>query len=52
MLKAEPVLKDGKVTSVMTLKLVDFGLSTVIMPRQKARDPFGTMGYVSPEVLS
>ena len=51
MLKAEPSRKDGKFT-VMTLKLVDFGLSKVMLPRQSTRDPFGTMGYVSPEVLS
>lgn len=33
------------------LKLVDFGLSQILLPEQKSRDPFGTMGYVAPEVL-
>ena len=33
-------------------KLVDFGLAKIIGPKEMANDPFGTLGYVAPEVLS
>ncbi len=32
-------------------KLVDFGLSKIMGPTEKADEPFGTLGYVAPEVL-
>ena len=32
-------------------KLVDFGLSKIIGPSETATEPFGTLGYVAPEVL-
>lgn len=32
-------------------KLVDFGLAKMMAPNQKANEPFGTVGYVAPEVL-
>lgn len=32
-------------------KIVDFGLSKIIGPQEKAQEPFGTVGYVAPEVL-
>ena len=32
-------------------KLVDFGLAKMMGPTEKARDPFGTLGYVAPEIL-
>jgi len=32
-------------------KLVDFGLAKIIGPNEKAEEPFGTLGYVAPEVL-
>lgn len=32
-------------------KLVDFGLAKMIGPNEKAHEPFGTLGYVAPEVL-
>jgi len=32
-------------------KLVDFGLSKIIGPRETCSDPFGTLSYVAPEVL-
>ena len=34
-----------------TPKIVDFGLSKIIGPSETATDPFGTLGYVAPEVL-
>lgn len=33
-------------------KIVDFGLSKIIGPNETAMEPFGTLGYVAPEVLS
>ena len=32
-------------------KLVDFGLAKIIGPNEKASEPFGTLGYVAPEIL-
>jgi len=32
-------------------KIVDFGLSKIIGPTETASEPFGTLGYVAPEVL-
>ena len=32
-------------------KLTDFGLSKFMGPNLKANEPFGTLGYVAPEVL-
>jgi serine/threonine protein kinase len=32
-------------------KLVDFGLAKMMGPNEKADEPFGTVGYVAPEVL-
>jgi serine/threonine protein kinase len=32
-------------------KLVDFGLAKMIGPNETAQEPFGTLGYVAPEVL-
>jgi serine/threonine protein kinase len=32
-------------------KIVDFGLSKIIGPTETAVEPFGTLGYVAPEVL-
>lgn len=33
-------------------KLVDFGLAKMIGPNEMAEEPFGTLGYVAPEILS
>lgn len=32
-------------------KLCDFGLAKIMGPTEMATDPFGTLGYVAPEVL-
>ena len=42
-------MSDNTETSVP--KLVDFGLAKMIGPNEKALEPFGTLGYVAPEVL-
>ena len=31
--------------------IVDFGLAKIIGPTETATEPFGTLGYVAPEVL-
>lgn len=33
-------------------KIVDFGLSKMIGPDEKAKEPFGTLGYCAPEILN
>jgi serine/threonine protein kinase len=32
-------------------KIIDFGLARVLHPGETSAEPFGTLGYVSPEVL-
>lgn len=32
-------------------KIVDFGLAKIIGPTESANEPFGTLGYVAPEVI-
>ena len=49
-LKLENVMmSDNSETSIP--KLVDFGLAKMIGPNEMAIEPFGTLGYVAPEVL-
>jgi len=49
-LKLENVMmSDNSETSLP--KLVDFGLAKMIGPNELALEPFGTLGYVAPEVL-
>lgn len=43
------MMTDNSETSVP--KLVDFGLAKIIGPTEKSDEPFGTLGYVAPEVL-
>ncbi len=40
-------LEDG----VPELKVMDFGLSTIVGNGQTAHEPFGTLTYVAPEIL-
>ena len=32
-------------------KICDFGLAKIMGPNETASEPFGTMGYVAPEIL-
>ena len=49
-LKLENIMMtDTSSTSVP--KLVDFGLAKMIGPTERATEPFGTLGYVAPEIL-
>lgn len=38
-------------TENAAIKLVDFGLSKTFLPGEKCLEPYGTLGYVAPEVL-
>ena len=38
-------------TDLATPLLIDFGLARVVGPTQTTEEPFGTLGYVGPEVL-
>ena len=49
-LKLENIMmSDGTDNAVP--KIVDFGLAKIIGPSNTAMEPFGTLGYVAPEVL-
>lgn len=49
-LKLENIMmSDNSDTAVP--KIIDFGLARVIAPSQTTEEPFGTLGYVAPEVL-
>ena len=43
------MMSDSSETSVP--KMADFGLSKMIGPNEQALEPFGTLGYVAPEIL-
>lgn len=43
------MMSDNTIRSIP--KLVDFGLAKFIGANEKAYEPFGTLGYVAPEVL-
>jgi calcium-dependent protein kinase len=49
-LKLENVMMSDSTEKSMP-KLVDFGLAKIIGPSETATEPFGTLGYVAPEVL-
>lgn len=49
-LKLENVMMTNK-SENSNPKLVDFGLAKMIGPNEKADEPFGTLGYVAPEIL-
>ena len=50
-LKLENVMMTDS-TNKSVPKLVDFGLAKMIGPSEKAEEPFGTLGYVAPEILN
>ena len=49
-LKPENILMT-KNTSTADIKLIDFGLAKILGPNEFCTEPFGTIGYVAPEVL-
>lgn len=49
-LKLENIMMSDN-TEKSVPKIVDFGLAKIIGPHEKATEPFGTLGYVAPEVL-
>jgi serine/threonine protein kinase len=50
-LKLENIMMTDN-TNKSVPKLVDFGLAKMIGPSEKAEEPFGTLGYVAPEILN
>ncbi|CEM13189.1 unnamed protein product [Vitrella brassicaformis CCMP3155] len=50
-LKPENILLTDKTTDA-DIKITDFGLSTLLNPSEKLRQPCGTLAYVAPEVLT
>lgn len=50
-LKPENILMSDD-SDTASIKLVDFGLSKFLGPTQKSVEPFGTMSYAAPEILS
>ena len=49
-LKLENIMMSDR-TDFAIPKIVDFGLAKIIGPNITAQEPFGTLGYVAPEVL-
>lgn len=49
-LKPENIMM-GKKDSLSVIKIMDFGLSKIMGPQEKAADGFGTLSFVAPEVL-
>lgn len=49
-LKLENIMMSDN-TDKSVPKIVDFGLAKIIGPSESATEPFGTLGYVAPEVL-
>lgn len=33
------------------VKIIDFGLSKIIGPKESSKDPFGTIPYAAPEII-
>jgi serine/threonine protein kinase len=49
-LKLENIMMSDQTDNALP-KIVDFGLAKMIGPQEKADEPFGTLGYVAPEIL-
>jgi len=49
-LKLENIMMSDQTDNAVP-KIVDFGLAKMIGPSEKAEEPFGTLGYVAPEIL-
>jgi len=50
-LKLENIMMTDTTNKAVPM-LVDFGLAKMIGPNEKAEEPFGTLGYVAPEILN
>ena len=49
-LKPDNIMLTNK-NDISSLKIMDFGLSKILGPNEKATDGFGTLSFVAPEVL-
>jgi cGMP-dependent protein kinase/serum/glucocorticoid-regulated kinase 2 len=50
-LKPENFIFESK-DSMSDLKVIDFGLSKVLLPGERSADPYGTLAYCSPEIIA
>ena len=50
-IKPENILLSNN-SLIYNIKLIDFGLGIILGPNEKSEQPFGTISYVAPEVLS
>ncbi len=50
-LKPENILLIDSNSEYPLIKITDFGLSKIISPNQTCDEPYGTLNYVSPEIL-
>lgn len=50
-LKLENILVNEVRRNEVQVKIIDFGLSKLVGPGELATEPFGTLGYVAPEVI-
>ena len=50
-LKLENILMDYVEYENFTAKIIDFGLSKVITPFERTKEPYGTLIYCSPEIM-
>mmetsp|Transcript_2760 Transcript_2760/g.4334 ORF Transcript_2760/g.4334 Transcript_2760/m.4334 type:complete len:144 (+) Transcript_2760:1486-1917(+) len=49
-LKLENIMMTNKSDDAQP-KIIDFGLAKFLGPSERSTDPFGTLGYVAPEIL-
>lgn len=49
-LKLENIIMSDCTDSAIP-KIVDFGLSEILGPNETVNDPYGTIGYIAPEVV-
>ena len=49
-LKTDNIMIENK-TNNITVKIMDFGLSKIVSPREKMTEGYGTLYYIAPEVL-
>lgn len=50
-MKPENILIDDPKADPMQIKVIDFGASQIFDPNEKLTEKFGTIYYISPEVL-
>ena len=46
-----PIEDYGGADPEFQVRLIDFGLSKVLIPGETSTDPYGTLAYCSPEII-